>query len=110
LAQAGPGLFPLVVGSLLFIIAVLTLVQSSVIEAVPLYFNAKNIALIMLGLGGFVVLSDYVGMLAGIIVLVFLASWAGTSHSWKRSIQVSIALIIVAFGFQKLFGLNLVLF
>ncbi len=107
LVHAGPGLFPLLLSGLLFILALVTIVQSRFLAAEPLYFNVKNIVLIMVALGGFVVLSKYVAMIAGIAFLVFVSSLAGSSHSWKRSLQVTLALIVVAFLFQKFLGLNL---
>jgi hypothetical protein len=61
----------------------------------------------MLALGGFVIISEYVAMIFGIAFLVFVASLAGSLHSWKRSLQVTVALIIVAFIFQKFLGLHL---
>ena len=46
-------------------------------------------------------------MVVGIVVLVFVAALAGSSYSWKRNLQVSVGLILVAAAFQKLLGLNL---
>jgi hypothetical protein len=107
LVHAGPGLFPLLLSALLFVLALITVVQPRFLEPVPLDFNLKNIALIMLALGGFVVISKFVAMIFGIAFLVFVASLAGSSHSWKRSLQVTVALIVVAFIFQKFLGLHL---
>jgi hypothetical protein len=104
LVHAGPGLFPLLLSGLLLVLALITIVQSRFLEAEPLDFNLKNIALIMLALGGFVIISKYVAMIFGIAFLVFVASLAG---SWKRSLQVTVALIVVAFIFQKFLGLHL---
>jgi hypothetical protein len=105
--HAGPGLFPLLVSSLLLVIAILMIVQSRFIPFAALDLNFKNIFLIMLALLSFVVLSKLVNTALGIIAMVFIASLAGSSPSWKRSLQVSLGLIIVAVGFQKLLGLNL---
>ena len=105
--HAGPGLFPLLLSGLLLVLALITVVQSRLIEPVPVYFNIRNIVLIMVALGGFVVISKFVAMVLGIAFLVFVASLAGSSHSWKRSLQVTVALIVVAFIFQKFLGLNL---
>jgi hypothetical protein len=49
-------------------------------------------------------------MIVGIVFMVFVASLAATSRSWKRNLQISAGLIAVAFGFQKLLGLNLPLY
>ena len=106
-SHAGPGLFPLLVSCLLFVIAVITIVRSRFVDPMPLNFNLKNIALILLGLCGFALISRVLDMMAGIVFMVFVASFAGTSHSWKRNLKVSAGLIAVAFAFQKLLGLNL---
>jgi hypothetical protein len=110
LSRAGPGLFPLLISSLLFVIAVITIVRSRFVEALPLNFNWKNIALIMLALCGFAVISKLLDMAAGIVFMVFVGSLAGITYSWVRNLKISAGLIGVAFGFQHLLGLNLPLF
>lgn len=105
--RAGPGLFPLMVSSLLFGIAVLTIVRSRVVPPVPLRLDVRNIALVMLGLGSFVVLSKLLGMAAGILALVFITALAGTSYSWKRNLGISAVLLLIAYAFQRLLGLNI---
>ncbi|WP_092131718.1 tripartite tricarboxylate transporter TctB family protein [Polaromonas sp. YR568] len=110
LSRSGPGMFPLIVSSFLFVIGVLTLVRSHFVEPVPLDYNVKNIALILLSLIGFAVLSEYVNMILGIIFLVFCSTFAGTSYSVLRNVKISAGLIAVAFGFQHFLGLNLPLY
>jgi hypothetical protein len=107
LGHAGPGLFPLLVSSLLLIVGVLTIIQSRFLPFVPFDPNLKNIVLILLALLAFVILSKFASIILGIMAMVFIASFAGTAPSWKRSLQISAGLIIVAFAFQKLLGLNL---
>ena len=109
-SNAGPGLFPLLVSSLVLVIAVVTIVRSRFVEPVRLNFNLKNIALILLGLCGFAVISKLLNMMAGIVFMVFVASLAGSSYSWRRNLKISAGLIAVAFAFQKLLGLNLPLY
>jgi hypothetical protein len=110
LSRSGPGMFPLIVSSFLFVIGVLTLVRSHFVEPVPLDYNVKNIALILLSLVGFAVLSEHINMILGIIFLVFCSTFAGTSYSVLRNVKISAGLIAVAFGFQHFLGLNLPLF
>lgn len=110
LSRSGAGLFPLMVSSFLLLIGVLTLIRSYFIEPVPLSYNVKNIALILLALAGFAVLSEHLNMIVGIIFLVFVATFAGTSYSVLRNIKVSIGLIAIAFAFKNFLGLNLPLF
>jgi len=109
-SRAGPGLFPLLVSCLLFLIGVFTVARSRFVERVPMDFNLKNISLILASLCGFAVISEYVNMIVGIVFMVFCASFAGTSYSVMRNIKISIGLVAVAFAFQKLLGLNLPLY
>lgn len=110
LSRAGPGLFPLMVSGLLAVLAVVTIVQSRFAERIPLEFDIRNIALIMLSLCAFVVASKFLNMLVGIVLMVVIASFAATTRSWMRTAQVALGLIVVAFAFQKLLGLNLRLY
>ena len=109
-ARAGAGLFPFMVSCLLFLVAVVTIIRSRFVEKVPLQFNFKNIALIMTALCGFALVSSFVNMTLGIVFMVVVASFAGSPTSWMRKAQIAIGLVIVAFAFQKLLGLNLPLY
>jgi hypothetical protein len=110
LSRSGPGLFPLMVSSFLFIIGVLTVVRSHFVDPVPLDYSVKNIALILLSLVGFSVLSQFINMILGIIFLVFCSTLAGTSYSVVRNIKISIGLVAVAFAFKQFLGLSLPLY
>jgi len=109
-SRAGPGLFPLMVSSLLFLIGLATVVRSRFVERAQLNVNLRNIALIVLSLCGLAVISLYLNMIVGIVFMVFCASMAGTSYSVMRNLKISAGLIAVAFAFQKLLGLNLPLY
>ena len=110
LARAGAGLFPLMISSLLFLVGLSTVVRSRFIEKQPLEFNYRNIALVLGSLCGFGVLTLLLNMVFGIIFLVFCSTFAGKTYSWVRNVKVSLALIAVAYAFQKGLGLNLPLF
>jgi hypothetical protein len=107
LARTGPGLFPLLVSGLLLVLGIAALVRSRLVGAVPLHISVAKIALIMLGLCGFVLISQHVSMLLAIVFLVFIVSYAGTAPSWKRNIAISAVLAVIAYGFQQFLGLNL---
>jgi hypothetical protein len=109
-SRAGPGLFPLMVSGLLLLIGAITVVRSRFVERVHLDFKMKNIAIILASLCGFAVLSHFVNMIAGIVLMVFCATFAGTSYSLLRNAKIAAALVAVAFAFQKLLGLNLPLY
>ena len=109
-SHAGPGLFPLLVSCLLFLVGLITAVRSRFVERVHLSFNMKNIAIILSSLCGFVLISEHLNMILGIVFLVFCASFAGTSYSVLRNLKISAGLVLVAFAFQKLLGLNLPLY
>ncbi len=108
--RAGPGLFPLMVSCLLFLIGVITVVRSRFVQRVPLEFNIKNIAIILASLCGFALISAHVNMIAGIVFMVFCAAFAGSSYSVMRNLKVAAGLIAVALAFQKLLGFNLPLY
>jgi hypothetical protein len=109
-SKAGPGLFPFLIASLLFLIGVLTVVRSRFVKPEPIKYNLKNIALVLLGLCGFAAISHYLNMIAGIIFLVFVVSFCGTNYSVVRNIKIAAGLLAVAFMFRHLLGLNLPLF
>ena len=105
--RAGPGFFPLMVSSFLFLLGAGIMVRSRFTERVPMYFNVKNIVIILGSLAGFAALSYYADMIAGIVFLVFCSTLAGTSYSIRRNIMISLVLIGIAFVFQKGLGLQL---
>lgn len=107
LAHAGAGLFPLMISGLLLLIAIATIVRSRYVDRQPLEFNPRNIGLLLGALCGFAIVSKLLDMVAGIVFMVMLASLAATKPSWKRSLQVAVGLVVIAFAFQKLLGLNL---
>ena len=109
-SRAGPGLFPLLVSCLLFLIGLITVVRAHFIERVHLEFNVKNIAVVLASLCGFALISEHLNMIAGIVFLVFCSTYAGTSYSVVRNLKISAVLIGIAFALQKLLGLNLPLF
>lgn len=109
-SRAGPGLFPLVVSGMLLLIGIATVVRSRFVKAVPIDYQFKNVALVLGSLVGFVVLSQLINMIVGIAFLVFCSAYAGTSHTWKRSVKITVGLVIVALMFHKLLGLNLPLY
>ncbi len=110
-SRAGPGLFPIMVASLLALIAVITIVRSRFVEHHHIEFNFKNIAIILASLCSFALISEHVNMIAGIACMVFIASFAGTAaYSVMRNLKIAAGLIGVALAFQKLLGFNLPLY
>ena len=109
-SRAGPGLFPLMVSSLLFLIGFATLIRSRYTRHEPMAFNFRNIGLIIGSLCVFALVSEHVNMIVGIAAMVFVAALAGSSYSVVRNLKVSIGLILVALAFQKLLGFNLPLY
>ena len=109
-ARAGPGLFPLMASCLLFLLGLIIAVRSFVVERIPIYFNIKNIGIILVSLCGFALLSEYVNMILGIIFMVFVSTLAGMSYSIARNIKICIGLILVALAFKELLGVQLPLY
>jgi hypothetical protein len=109
-SRAGPGLFPLMVSGLLFLIAVATVVRSRFVERVHLDFNLNNISIILASLCGFALVSHFINMILGIVTMVFIASLAASTYSWQRNLKIAAGLLAIAFAFQKLLGFNLPLY
>ena len=107
LSRAGPGLFPLMVSALLLLIAVFTIVRSRLVRRVPMNVNPKNIALLLAALCAFALVSKLSNMAAGIVVMVFIGTFAGSTYSVSRNLKIALGLLAIAFGFQQLLGLNL---
>lgn len=110
LGRAGPGFFPLMVASILFLIGLITVAYSRFSAFEKLDYNVRNISIILLSFVGFAVISHFVNMIAAIVFLAFFSTLAGTSYSLMRNLKIAIGLVIVAFGFRDLLGLNLPLY
>lgn len=110
LSRSGPGLFPLMVSGFLFVIGLITAIRAHFVEPVPMDFSVRNIALIVTGLIGFVLISQHINMIVAIVFMVFVCTFAGTSYSVARNIKISLGLIAVAFAFKDLLGLALPLY
>ncbi len=105
--KAGPGMFPLLVSGMLLVIGVATIIGAYYKPPVPISYNFKNIAVVLLGLCGFAVISQFLNMIFGIFFLVFCSAFAAKSFTVVRNIKISVCLVAVAFGFKYLLGLNL---
>jgi hypothetical protein len=108
--RAGPGLFPVLISSMLFLIGVATVVRSRYVEKAALSLNPRNIGIILSSLCAFAVVTLLVNMTVAIIVMVFIATLAGSNYSWKRNVKISIGLCLMALVFAKLLGMNLPLY
>jgi hypothetical protein len=108
--RAGPGLFPAIVSSMLFLIGIATVIRSRFVDKVRLELNFKNIGLILGSLIAFAVVTLFVNMLAAVVTMVFVATLAGKDYSWKRNVKISIGLCLMAFVFAKFLGMNLPLY
>jgi Tripartite tricarboxylate transporter TctB family len=109
MARAGPGFFPLMVSSILGVLGLSMVVRSRFMDRVPMYFNLRNLLIIMASLIGFALLS-HVNMISGIVFLVFCSTLAGRDYSIKRNAMIAAVLIGIAFIFQKGLGLQLPLY
>jgi hypothetical protein len=105
--KAGPGLFPLVVSCMLLVIGIVTVIGAHFKPPAPVSYNFKNIALVLLGLCGFALISQYVNMILGVLFLVFTTAYAASSFTVVRNLQISGCLVAIAFAFKYLLGLNL---
>jgi hypothetical protein len=109
--RAGPGLFPLLISSIVFVLGLSMVIRSRFAERIPMNFNMRNIAIILASLVGFALITDFVNMIAGIVFLVFCASAAGKSaYSIRRNAMIAAVLVGIAFAFKEGLGLQLPLY
>ena len=108
--RAGPGLFPAMVSSMLFLIGLAMVVHSRYVRRVPMSAQFKNIGVIIGSLIAFAVVATFVNMIVAIVVMVFIAAMAGSTYSWVRNVKVSIGLVLMAFFFARVLGMNLPLY
>lgn len=106
--QPGPGFFPLAVSVFLFLLGVSVSIGGSAEAGEPVPYKFKNILIISAGLLGFAVATEWLGMIAGIFVLVFVSSLAATGkYRAGRAGMIGLVLVAIAFAFKYLLGLNL---
>jgi len=110
LNRPGPGLFPVMVASGLLFLAVVMLARSRLIEPAPLDFHFKNIGLIAGALLSFALVSEFVNMLAGIIVMASIACYASDDFSIRRTAVIAAALCLMAFAMKRFLGVQLPLY
>jgi hypothetical protein len=107
LGKAGPGMFPLIVSSMLLMIGIVTVIKSRFETPVVLSYNVKNIAIVLFSLTGFALISQHLNMIVGIFFLVFTTAFAAESYTVIRNIKISICLIAIGYAFKYLLSLNL---
>jgi hypothetical protein len=110
LGRAGPGLFPLTVSVLLFLIGLSMVVRAFFVERVPLTGHIKNVAIILVSFCGFALISMHINMIVAIVFSVYVSALAGTKYSIVRNAILSAVLIAIAFAFAEFLGMNLPLY
>src|SRR5262249_28295235 len=110
LSRPGPGLFPVMISATLLVIALVMIGRSFITAATPLNFQFRNITLIGASLISFALISEYVNMIAGIVVMATMASYASEDFSIPRAGVIAGALCLVAVAMKKLLGVQLPLY
>jgi sulfite exporter TauE/SafE len=100
----GPGMFPAMIATALFVIGVINLFRH---HHKRVSANIKNIAIIVASLATFAAVSAYAGMIVGVVALVSVSSVATESFSARRTAMLIAGLILVALGFNYILGMNL---
>lgn len=109
-SHAGPGLFPLLISSLVGLIGLAMIVRSRLERSEPMTFAAKNILIVLASLVGFVLIALTLKVIVATIYLVFVSSLAGQDYSVRRNVKICVVLIAIAFAFEKLLNLQLPLY
>jgi len=110
LSRPGPGLFPVIISSILLLIGITIIGRSFLMERVPFEFHWKNLALIAGALVSFALVSEYVNMLAGIAVMATIACYASEDFSIPRTATIVVALCAIAWAMRRFLGVQLPLY
>lgn len=109
-SRAGPGLFPLMVAGLVGLIGLTMVVRSRFEGGGRVSFKPKNIAIVLLSLGGFVLIAEHLKAIAAIVFLVFFSTLAGQTYSVTRNLKICVVLIGIAFAFHQFLNLSIALY
>ncbi len=110
LAQAGPGLFPMVVSAIVGAIGIGMIVGSFIQKGHRADVRLKSIGIVLISLIGFALLTEYVGALVGVTFLVFFSALAGERYDWKRNVKITLGLMVITYLFTAVLGVSLRLY
>lgn len=110
--NTGPGLFPLIVSSILLLLGITSIARAFLAREAPvkLQIRLRSIAIVVVSLCGFALLSELANMILGIFFLAFVAPLASSPYSVKRSMALALGFTAIAFVFRELLGLQLPLY
>jgi Tripartite tricarboxylate transporter TctB family len=106
-AKPGPGLFPLIASILLFAIGIFSLIDSFLKTNTAVDFKIKNILIVLLSLIAFVLATQYVNFILGIIFLISISSFAAKKYSIMRVVKIVTALSIIILSIKYFLNVNL---
>lgn len=111
IARMGPGMFPVMMGVILFLIAVAIIVVSLVQASEPVAINVRSASVILLGLAVFAILVDPFGVVPAMMALLLISSVAVPGRRPVGTVLFSLVVTAcVVFIFSFLLSINLKLF
>lgn len=104
--KPGPGLFPFVVSTVLFIVGIFSLMVNS--DGHWAVIDIKTLSIVVSGIVVFALLTSYVNMALGIVSLAVITSFANKTKVQKSTVvKISIVLILMASAFKYVLGLGI---
>ena len=96
--RMGPGYFPRALGVILIVLGVLLSLLSlrGSQEGSPIIWRWKPLAIILSSVCVFALIGQWVGLIVGSLLLVFIASMAREGFNWKEALIVGLILGIAA--------------
>ncbi|WP_197520349.1 tripartite tricarboxylate transporter TctB family protein [Paraburkholderia tropica] len=110
LAQAGPGLFPLIVSLIVGAIGVGMLLSSRFKQGQAVNFRFKSIGIVLGSVIGFALLTEWLGAFIGVAFLVFFSALAGEKYDWKRNLKITLGLMLITYLFTAVLGVSMRLY
>ncbi|MFN7834713.1 MAG: tripartite tricarboxylate transporter TctB family protein [Burkholderiaceae bacterium] len=105
--KMGPAYFPTVLGALLALIGLIAGARSFFREGKPIDTLAiRQTVLVLVAILSFGILIRGAGLIAAVMVLIFISAYASPNFSWKRVLLLAIGLTVFSIlVFVKLLGL-----
>lgn len=97
LSEMGPGLFPAYIGIIMFLLGI-----GISIQALRKHYQARSLNLrpmlaVVLGVVAFALIIERFGAIPAIFALVFIAAWPEPSLTFRRTMILATALVVIAY-------------
>ena len=108
ISRMGPGMFPVLLGSALVVVAIGIIIQSSVQRSETVEVNLRSACVILVALAAFALIVDPFGIVPALLALMLISSAAVTGRRLVPTLLFCIVVTgVIVFIFAYVMNLNL---